>query len=217
MVPAVSFIGWHNAGKTTVLLGVLKELKARGLKVGVIKSSKEPFPHEKPRSDTTCFREAGAEVVGFWGTEQLVSWHKAPAKDDFTFWTVLFHHFSGVDLVLAEGLKGLRSLPKVEVFRQELSEEPLWAQGVSGIIATVGDGEAPGLPSFALEDYEGLASFLLSRLPKRHPRVELVVDDQPIGLTRFVGEALWASVGGFVESLRGVRSPQKIELRLWRR
>ena len=217
MPPAISFIGPHNVGKTTVVLGVLRELKNRGLRVGVLKSSKAPFTEEKPGSDTERFREAGAEVVGFWGAERLVTWRKAPVKDDFTFWTVLFHHFSEVDLVLVEGLKGLASLPKIEISRKGQSEKPFFARGVPGVIAVMADHEVPGLPCFALTDYRGIVSFILSRLPRRRPRVELLVDDRPVGLTRFAGQALWASVGGFVESLRGVHSPKKIELRLIRR
>jgi len=215
MVPAVALVGRHNAGKTTLLRKLISEFQAQGLKIGVLKSSKEDFT-PPPGKDTTCFQETGAEVVAFWGKKRLHISSLALPKDDFTFWTVLFHHFAHVDLVLVEGLKGLRSLPKIEVYRQGLSEGPLWAQGLSGLIACVGPKPAPGVAHFQPHEVSALAAFIKERLPKRRARAELVVDQKPVGLTRFVAEALWASVGGFVETLRGVKSPQLIELRLWR-
>ncbi len=215
MVPAVALVGRHNAGKTTLLLSLIQEFQAQGLKIGVLKSSKEEFS-EAQGKDTTRFQEAGAEVVAFWGKTRLHVSSPALPKDDFTFWTVLFHHFAHVDLVLVEGLKGLRSLPKIEVYRQGLAEGPLWEQGLPGLIACVGPRPAPGLAHFQSHEVSALAGFIRERLPKRQARAELVVDQRPVGLTRFVAEALWASVGGFVESLRGVKAPKLIELRLWR-
>ncbi len=216
MVPAVALVGRHNTGKTTLLRGLVQEFKAQGFRVGVLKSSKEDAPSDAPGKDTTLFQEAGADVVAFWGKKRLQVSAPALPKDDFTFWTVVFRYFAGLDLVLVEGLKGLRSLPKIEVYREGLTEGPLWEEGLPGLIACVGPRPAPGLAHFGPQEVSALAAFIKARLPKRKAKAELVVDERPVGLTRFVAEALWASVGGFVESLRGVKAPHRIELRLWR-
>ncbi len=216
MVPAIAFVGRHNAGKTTVLVALLSELKKRGLRVGVLKSSKEVGPTEPSNCDTLQFREAGAERVVFWGQGLLQVTAPAPPKDDFAFWSIVFHYFSGLDLVLVEGLKGIKSLPKIEVYRRGLSQKPLWEEGLYGLVACVGDRCAPFTAHFGFGQIKELANFVLSRLPKRRVTVELLVDNRPVGLTRFVAEALWASVGGFIQTLRGVKNPDHIELRLRR-
>ncbi len=41
MPPVISFIGWHNSGKTTLARQVVALLKAKGYVVAVIKSTKE--------------------------------------------------------------------------------------------------------------------------------------------------------------------------------
>ncbi len=214
MLPVFSFVGPHKVGKTTVLCGVLQELSRRGLKVGVIKSSKEPSVSEKPGSDTVRLAEVGAEEIIFWGQAKTVIFKNSLPKDDLSFWTLVSRHFAGVDLVLVEGLKRLISLPKIEVSRREQKEIPFFRQGLPGIIAVAADYPIPGLPCFALEDYQGLADFILARLPKRRSKVELIVDDQPIPLTRFVEEALSGTIRGFLRSLRGIKDLKEIEIRL---
>ena len=41
MTAIVSFIGWHDSGKTTLATGVVASLKQMGYRVAVIKSSSE--------------------------------------------------------------------------------------------------------------------------------------------------------------------------------
>ncbi len=214
MLPVFSFIGPHKVGKTTVLCGVLKELSRRGLRVGVIKSSKEASISEKPGSDTVRLAEAGAKEVIFWGQAKTVIFKDSLPKEDLSFWTLVSRHFSDVDLVLVEGLKKLVSLPKIEISRREQKETPFFRQGFPGIIAVAANYSVQGLPCFVLDDYQGLADFILSRLPKRHSKIELIVDGRPIPLTRFVEKALSGTIRGFLQSLRGIKDLKEIEIRL---
>ncbi len=209
---AVSFVGPHNSGKTTLLQKLVPELVGRGLKVGFLKSSKEPRAHlEREGSDTRALRESGAEPTVFWGADELFVSLKAPPKDDFTFWALLERFFFDCDLVISEGFKGLRSLPKIEVLGRE-GEEPLFTR-IPGVIALVGEMPSPPLPLFAPEDIRGLADFILKRRPQR-AHVVLTIDEAPVGLTRFVSQALAHTVAGFVKSLRGVKHPRRIELKI---
>ncbi len=63
-LPIVSFIGKKKSGKTTVVLGVIEELRSRGYRVAVIKHDTHGFEVDVPGTDSYRFRELGAEVVG---------------------------------------------------------------------------------------------------------------------------------------------------------
>ena len=210
---ALSFIGPHNAGKTTLLQGLVQELTERGLKVGFIKSSKEEAAErERPGADTLLIKEAGAEPVAFWGTKELNLSFSAPPKNDLSFWAFLARYFSQCDLVLCEGFKGLKSLPKIEVVPDQ-AKELLWPQ-VPGVIALVSKQSHPELPTFHPAGISTLADFILALKPHRQERVTLVVDGQALGLTRFVSQALAGVVKGFVQNLRGTGPLHSIELKI---
>ncbi len=211
---AVSFVGFHNTGKTTLLAAVAKELMARGLKVGALKSSKEERPHlERPGADTEIFWIAGVQKVAFWGAKEGLLRYHVPEKDDFSFWYYLNRFFPEEEIVLCEGFKKIRSLPKLEIVRPG-GPEPLFAKGLPGLIAVISpqnlQTRLPVLPP----DPKQIATFILERRPQRKAPATLLVDGKPVGLTRFVAKALAESVKGFVRTLRGVRDPKVIELRI---
>src|SRR5665647_1729786 len=64
MPPVISFIGWHNSGKTTLTSQVVAQLKDRGYTVAVIKSTKETgIEIDQPQTDTAAYRKVGADSV----------------------------------------------------------------------------------------------------------------------------------------------------------
>ncbi len=212
---AVSFVGYHDSGKTTLAVEVARLLLKKGLRVGVLKSSKEPRPHlERGLSDTNLFWQAGVAKVAFWGKKEGFLRFFVPEKDDFSFWYFINRFFPEEDLVICEGFKGLRTLPKIEVVKKKGLESPLFRKGLPGLIAVVSDEPletpCPRLPP----EPEKIASFIKERLPKRRSPANLLVDGRPVGLTRFVSYALAESVKGFLRSLRGVKNPKVIELRI---
>ncbi|OAG27970.1 molybdopterin-guanine dinucleotide biosynthesis protein B [Thermodesulfatator autotrophicus] len=209
---AISFIGRHNSGKTTLAAQVAATLKARGLKVGAIKSSKEAGPRlEESRKDTGLFWREGIEKVAFWGQKEGFLRFHVPEKDDFSFWYFVKRFFPEEDIVICEGFKSIRSLPKIEVVRKDLSEPPLYQENIPGLIAVVGDNKSPyrALP----DNPEKIAEFILSIKPRKENNI-LLVDGKPVGLTRFVAKALSETIRGFLRSLRGIKNPKVIELRL---
>ena len=73
--PAVLAVsGVHNSGKTTLLEKLIPLLRARGLKVGVIKHDGHDFTPDVPGTDSYRLREAGAEGVAvFSGNRYLLT------------------------------------------------------------------------------------------------------------------------------------------------
>ncbi len=56
--------GVHNSGKTTLVAGVIRELKARGYSVGTIKDiHAEDFRMDRPGTDTCLHAQSGASLV----------------------------------------------------------------------------------------------------------------------------------------------------------
>ena len=214
-MPVVTFIGFHSVGKTTVATAVVGALRRRGLRVGVLKSTKEPRGEtDRTGTDTFRYREAGAEPVALWAGEEAVVYYKAPPREEF--WAFVWRHFADCDLVVAEGFKTMAFLPKIEVVRRDLSPR-LLAREVPGVVALVAD-FSPGvnLPTFAPEDTEGLADFIRERFVRSFsPRVSLLVDGRPVGLNRYVRSALAGVVRGFLGSLRGLPHRfSRVEVRL---
>ena len=120
--PAVLAVsGAHNSGKTTLLEKLIPLLRARGLKVGVIKHDGHDFTPDVPGTDSFRLREAGAEGVAvFSGSRYLLTEEFRLNEQDLL---ALFERH-GYDLVLMEGFKE-SGWPKIEVVRKAVSEEPV--------------------------------------------------------------------------------------------
>ena len=149
--PAVLAVsGVHNSGKTTLLEKLIPLLRARGLKVGVIKHD----GHDFPGTDSFRLREAGAEGVAvFSGQRYLLTEAFHLTEQDLL---ALFERH-GYDLVLMEGFKE-SGWPKIEVVRSAISNEPASFEP----LAVVGD--VPGA-DFALDEPEALADWIAAQMP----------------------------------------------------
>ncbi|KFE68604.1 molybdopterin-guanine dinucleotide biosynthesis protein B [Hyalangium minutum] len=159
--PALSVIGWSGAGKTTLVERLVPELRAQGLRVGVVKHSSDPHPLHRPGSDTARFEHSGAALVGFAtpaGVQLTVK--DEPAK---ALLPLLGRFADAVDLVLVEGWKE-GPLPKLEVWREGLGS--LLAAMRSDVLAVVTDAprlpeDAPeGLRRFGTEELRNIAEFI---------------------------------------------------------
>jgi molybdopterin-guanine dinucleotide biosynthesis protein B len=111
MPPVLAVCGLKNAGKTTLIEGVLPLLAERGLKVAVIKRDGHRFEADVRDTDTRRFLEAGARGTAvFDGEKYMLVKREAVSADR------LLAVFSDADLILLEGFKA-SSLPKIEVLR----------------------------------------------------------------------------------------------------
>ena len=153
--PAVLAVsGVHNSGKTTLLEKLIPLLRARGLKVGVIKHDGHDFTPDVPGTDSYRLREAGAEGVAvFSGNRYLLTEEFRLNEQDLL---ALFERH-GYDLVLMEGFKE-SGWPKIEVVRSSVSPVGTAFQPM----AIVGD--VPGA-DFALDDPAALADWIENQMP----------------------------------------------------
>ena len=155
--PAIySVVAKSNTGKTTLLEGLIPELRALGLTVGVLKHHHYPGMFDVPGKDTYRLAEAGADVVVGVGPSQVAVFR--PSSDDYDLDAAIADHLSDVDIVLTEGYKR-GSHPKIEVHRSERSEELICTP--DELLALVTDTSwSIDVPQFGLDDHKELAAFL---------------------------------------------------------
>jgi molybdopterin-guanine dinucleotide biosynthesis protein MobB len=163
-LPVVSFIGKKKSGKTTVLLGVIAELRRRGYRVAVIKHDTHGFEVDVPGTDSYRFREIGAEVVGISSPDQYV-WLNT-IREERGLQDLVRQIREPVDLVITEGFKK-QDAPKIEVSRRARSTELVSTP--DELIGITSDQPFPDYPvsQFALDDFHGLADLIEQRILAR--------------------------------------------------
>ena len=213
MSSIVTFIGWHDSGKTTLAVQVVTELKKLGYNVAVIKSSSDAgIQFDTPGTDTFRHREAGADSVMLVAPDQMVFQTK---NSGLSLRTLAHRYFPDVDIVIGEGFKTAKKIPKVEVFRnhdQKLRNE------VHGVIAVATDIEGvAGDYVFRLDEAREIALFIEKRfLTQKGSRevTTLLVNGNRVPIKDFIQEALAGTVHGFVKTLKLNKDIKEIELRI---
>lgn len=214
MSAIVTFIGWHDSGKTTLASQVVSELKRLGYRVAVIKSSNESgVVFDTPGTDTAKHKEAGADSVMFLAPDQMVLQTK---NRDLSLIALAHRYFPDVDIVIGEGFKTARQVAKIEVLR---NQEQMLRNQVHGVIAVATDLEdIAGVNIFRLHESREIAGFIEKRflLDKMagHERAALLVNGKKVPLKNFVQKILAETIQGFVGSLKCAGQVEEIELRI---
>ena len=162
--PVISFVAKSGTGKTTFLEKLIPELKARGLRVGVIKHHAHATPFDVPGKDSFRFAQAGADIVVGASAVQVAVFRQEDGAVDLD--GVIARHCDGLDLVLAEGFKR-GDYPKIEVHRAAYNVGLRCRP--DELLALVTDEALPyDVPQFDLEDVTGMTDFLLAWLRENH-------------------------------------------------
>lgn len=172
---AVSFVAKSGTGKTTLLEAVLRELAARGWKVGAVKHDAHSFEIDHEGKDSWRLTRAGASPMVISSPEKLAL-VQSGLPGEIPLEEIIARFMGEVDLVLTEGYK-TGHLPKIEIHRGERSEE-LLCVGRDGkitdadLVAVVSDSfRTPELPVLPLDDPGAVCDFLeVKFLGERTPR-----------------------------------------------
>jgi molybdopterin molybdotransferase len=161
----ISFVAKSGTGKTTFLEKLIPELKAFGLRVGVLKHHAHATPFDVPGKDSYRLAQAGADVVVGASAVQVAVFYQEDGAADLE--GVITRHFGGLDLVLAEGFKQ-GSYPKIEIHRAAAGHAELLCK--PGELAALVTDEpcATSVAQFDLEDAAGVADFLLDWLGRTY-------------------------------------------------
>lgn len=112
----VGFSGYSGSGKTTLVEQVIAALKARGLRVSVVKHAHHKFDIDHPGKDTFRHRAAGAFEVVVASSQRLALMREFEQPAELSVHQLIAELYGGVDWVLVEGFKD-SDLLKIEVWR----------------------------------------------------------------------------------------------------
>ena len=213
MTAIVSFIGWQGSAKTTLAASVVAHLKAMGLRVAVVRSSRESgisFAVSDP--ETFAHLRAGADEVMLVAPDQLVL-QATPKRLSLT--ALAHRYFPDADIVIGEGFKKERQIAKIEVISdpsQTLRRE------VTGVIAVATDLDISADYVFRLGEAAEIAEFICKRFidsdRKRPDKTALLVNGRKIVLKEFIQQSLAGVVAGYVRTLKVGGDIDEIDLRI---
>lgn len=137
----VAVCGIKNAGKTTLVTKIIRELTKLGYKVAAVKHDGHDFCPDVPGTDSFRMHEAGAYGTAVFSSKRFMV-HKVT---DHIEEQKLMELFPESDVILLEGFKHT-TYPKLEIIRNGIAEESIAKK--EGLMAIVTD-----IPGFANERY----------------------------------------------------------------
>lgn len=225
----VSIVGKKNTGKTSLTVKIIEELTKRGYNVASIKHSHHSIEMDKENTDTWKHKQAGANlVVGVGST----TFFNARKEHDLSRILYLLKHFDDFDFVIIEGYKSY-NYPKIitspdvrdKYTIKEVNSLTITPEEVSELADLIENRghdivETLFANNCGFNDGETIASEIrngnmsVDDLDKVHSY--LSIDDNVVGLNRFVSDYLKKNIIGVINTLNlkdfGVETLGKIEL-----
>lgn len=128
-------VGQPGAGKTTLIVDLVRELAARKLSVGTVKHSSHAHELDRPGKDSFLHRQAGAMPAAMMGRDMAAVYLQRDSA--MTPATLIQTWYSHLDVVLIEGwISG--PYDKIEVWRENLGK-PLLFPDIRNVRAVVTD------------------------------------------------------------------------------
>jgi molybdopterin-guanine dinucleotide biosynthesis protein B len=191
--------GYHNSGKTTVGTYIVAKLSEKGYKVGVIKSTKETTEEtDKPGSDTFKYRKAGAKLVALFQRDRMTLFIEDMPKGKDEVFTLFERLFFDYDLVILEGFKEWKGVPKIWLKRNDEETLPERTENIQ-MVAEAKDKEK--ILNF-VEDYLGA---------QNNGDIKIFVNDNYIPLKPHLKLLCQNILLGILASLKGVPKIEEIK------
>ena len=170
-LPIVGFAAFSGTGKTTLLKELLPLLRARGLRVGVVKHAHHSFDVDHPGKDSYELRKSGAAQMLIasrtrWALVVELAREREPRLDE----VLLELDQAALDLILVEGFKD-EHFPKIELHRSGL-RRPLLFPADDAVIAVASDApldDTRQLPQLDLNRPEEIAAFIVDYVAQETP------------------------------------------------
>ena len=155
-IPTIGFAAWSGTGKTALIEKLLAALKARGLRLAVIKHDGHKFEIDHEGKDSWRFTQAGADITMISSAEKTAYIEQGNLSLE-----QLLDMVHDVDLILVEGYKN-KDLPQIGIARAETGKG--FTAEPEHFIALVSDMELEtDVPCFGLNDINVIADFILER------------------------------------------------------
>ncbi len=162
-LPILGLCAWSGTGKTTLLKQLLPLLRARDMRVGVIKHAHHSFEVDQPGKDSWELRHAGADQMLVASSKRAALMTEFDQDEPPALANLLsMLDPSRLDLILVEGFKR-EVFPKIELHRPSLNR-PLLCGRMQHIIAVAADAHLSlprQLPLLNLNDTEEIVQFIV--------------------------------------------------------
>jgi molybdopterin-guanine dinucleotide biosynthesis protein B len=162
----IGVCGFKNAGKTTLVEKLVRELSARGYRVSTVKHAHHSFDIDHEGRDSFRHRKAGACEVAVVSAARWALIHESRGDRELSLAEILAK-LAPCDLVVVEGYKR-DNHDKIEVRNLEL-DHPKLAGSDPTVVAIATDGpvtDAP-VPVYSRDDVAALAAFVIAHMALR--------------------------------------------------
>lgn len=159
----IGVAGFKNAGKTTLVERLVRELTGRGFRIATVKHAHHSFDIDHEGRDSFRHRQAGASEVAVISGQRWAIIHELRGEAEPSF-TAILAKLAPCDLVIVEGYKH-GTHEKIEVRNLGLDHPRLAGEDPS-IVAIAANGEiadAP-VPVFDRDHVEALADFIIKHM-----------------------------------------------------
>jgi molybdopterin-guanine dinucleotide biosynthesis protein B len=171
MMRIIGLAGWSGSGKTTLITKAIPRLIARGVRVSTIKHAHHGFDLDTPGKDSFMHRAAGATEVVISSANRWAILHELRGAPEWNL-ADLLAKMSDVDIILVEGFKRDRLIPKLEIHRVG-NGKPLLHPDDPSIAAIACDSTLPAaqVPVVDLNDIEAVIDVLLKCAVPMNPAI----------------------------------------------
>ena len=211
----ISIVGKSDSGKTTLLEGLIAELKRRGHRVAVIKHSGEDFEFDKTGKDSWRFARAGSEVAAISSPHKLavikqVEHDLSPQElSHFIAWDC--------DIVLTEGFKH-SNYPKIEVHRKEQGKDLVSTP--QQLLAVVTDEPLEvDVPQFSRNEVEKIADLIENTVlaQQKEGDIDLLFNDADTPTNPSFRNLLTRTLIAMISGLKGTDQVKSLHISLRRK
>lgn len=217
MHPIISIVGTSSSGKTTLLEGIIVELKRRGYKVAIVKHSHHADDLDTADKDTWRFTKAGSALSAINSLDNLAIFRRMEHYFDpqeisnFVVWDY--------DLILTEGFKG-SNYPKIEVHLKEQGEDLLTAP--QQLLAVVTDEPLKikiDVPQFSRNDVEKIADLIENTVLVRRKEddVNLIINGAYMPISPSLKDLLIRTLLAMIPGPKGNGKVESLHLSLRRK
>jgi molybdopterin-guanine dinucleotide biosynthesis protein MobB len=208
----IQVVGSKNAGKTSLLEDVVRELVRRGRSVCYVKHRHEDARLDASDTDTSRMMEAGASAAVLVGSNSTIIFR---GTDEESLARVAQRDSLPGDIVLAEGWK---SVPGAKIV---LTGGDLDITAMENVVAVVGEAPPTFTGSTIDRDDIGAICDAIERTSAsgggNEWRTSLLIDGREVPLNAFVQDVFASGVLGMSLALQGVEDAGTLELRCVRK
>lgn len=213
--PIISIVGKSDSGKTTLLEGLINEIKHRGYRVAVIKHSSEDIEPDTLNKDSWRFSQAGSELSAISSSNKLAAFKKL--ERDLSPKELTQFIGSDYDLILTEGFKQ-SDHPKIEVHRKEQGKE-LLSPPEQLLAVVTNEPLAINVPQFSRDEVKKIVDLIEKTLTAENERdnVDLFINDTCVPINKSIKNLLFRTLIATVSGFRGTKGVRSLRIALRRK